>query len=124
MNNQNYFINFSNHPSAAWSAEQRNAAEEIGQIVDIAFPNVNPMMTTEEVQELAKQCCEKIFDYGTPTVMCQGEFCLSYTVVSELKAAGCRVVAACSNREVIEEKAENGESKKTVVFRFVQFREY
>ena len=36
------FINFSNHPSVRWSAEQTAAAIEFGDIVDVPFPDVLP----------------------------------------------------------------------------------
>ena len=123
MSEIGYLINLSNHPSAAWGADQRAAAEKYGAIVDIQFPNVDPTLSTEEVGKLASEYCEKILAYGTPTVMCQGEFCFSYAIVGMLKAAGCKVVAACSERNV-EEVIENGQLVKKAIFHFVQFREY
>lgn len=34
------FINFSNHPSVRWSAEQTAAAMKFGDFVDVPFPDV------------------------------------------------------------------------------------
>ena len=35
-------INFTNHPSAQWSAEQTAAAQVYGKVIDLAFPAINP----------------------------------------------------------------------------------
>ena len=32
------FVNFSNHPSFRWSAEQLSAAETYGRVIDEPFP--------------------------------------------------------------------------------------
>lgn len=36
------FINFTNHPSAQWSAEQKAAAQAYGEVIDLAFPAIDP----------------------------------------------------------------------------------
>ncbi len=123
MSETRYFINLSNHPSAAWGADQLAAAAQYGTIVDVPFPNIDPTLSTEEVGNLAAEYCEKILAYGTPAVMCQGEFCFSYAIVGMLKAHGCKVMAGCSERNV-EEVMENGQLVKKAIFHFVQFREY
>lgn len=120
---EKYFINLSNHPFSAWGAEQKEAAEAYGKIIEIPFPNIPPEWTKEEVKDLAEEYCRKVAQYPQATVMCQGEFCFSYTVISKLKEQGYRIVAACSNREV-EEEMQGEQAVKRVVFRFVQFREY
>ena len=117
------FVNFSNHPSDKWSDDQKKAAEEYGEIVDSAFPEVEPTMHTEEVQELADECAQKILTLEPDFVLCQGEFCLAFAVTEILKERGVRVGAACSRR-VCEEYVEDGVTKKVNTFRFVQFREY
>ena len=35
-------INFTNHPSAQWSAEQQAAAQVYGKVIDLAFPAIDP----------------------------------------------------------------------------------
>ncbi len=120
---EQYFINLSNHPVSSWGAEQRAAAEAYGVIIEVPFPNIPPEWTTEMVNTLAEEYCSKLSTYPNATVMCQGEFCFSYTIASKLKMLGYRVVAACSNR-VVEEETNGEENIKKVIFRFVQFREY
>lgn len=43
-------INFTNHPSALWSAEQKAAAQVYGKVIDLAFPAIDPA-TNEAVLE-------------------------------------------------------------------------
>lgn len=59
----------------------------------------------------------------TFAVMAQGEFTLTYAVVNRLKSMGITVISAVSER-IVMEQVENGEVRKTVIFRFAGFREY
>lgn len=116
------FVNYSNHQSDAWGEGQIHAAQELGKdIVDIPFPNVPPDMGIMELAAYAEEECKKIEEYCPDVVMCQGEFCMAYAVITRLKARGIKVVAACSERKV---KENPGTGKKEVEFEFVQFREY
>ena len=36
------FINYSSHPYAQWSAEQKAAAQVYGKVIDLAFPAIDP----------------------------------------------------------------------------------
>lgn len=117
------FLNFSNHPSAHWGKEQLAAAQQYGEVVDLAFPAVESEASTEQVHEQADGYVTKILQMKPDCVLCQGEFCLSYRVIDKLKEAGVKVVAACSNRET-QEVTENGMTKRLSYFVFQQFREY
>ena len=118
------FINLTNHSSGFWSEEQRNAAEQYGNIIDIPFPAVDPAAEPEEITAMADACMEKIRAYEEPTVLVQGEFTLVFAIVSRLKAEGIRALAACSVRQVVETHSEDGTVIKRAVFRFRGFREY
>lgn len=118
------FINCSNHPSEKWCGAQRQEAEKYGTIVDIPFPEVDPVCTTEQVQALAEQICEKIDPYNAAAVMCQGEFTLTYAIVSRLKKKGVIALAACSRRKTEETVKEDGSIQKKVIFDFEGFREF
>lgn len=117
------FLNFSNHPSANWGAEQLAAARQYGEVVDLAFPAVASEASTEQVHEQADCYVAQILQMKPDCVLCQGEFCLSYCVIDRLKKAGVKVVAACSNRET-QEITEDGATRKVSYFVFRQFREY
>lgn len=52
-------------------------------------------------------------------VLCQGEFCLAYQVITKLRKKGIKVLAACSER-IVREAGQ----RKEVQFVFRQFREY
>lgn len=79
------FINFSNHPSAGWSAEQTAAAIEFGDIVDLPFPNVPAGADTAAVSELADEYCAKILPLRADVVLVQGEMSLLFAVAGRLQ---------------------------------------
>ena len=118
------FINCSNHSSKNWSEKQLTEAHKWGEIVDYPFPNVSSKLNKEEVEELANQVVEEIVLMKPSAVMCQGEFTLSFHIISKLKALNINVVSACSERKVIEYQDENKNTKKITEFCFVKFREY
>ena len=68
------FINLTNHSSGLWSEEQRNAAEQYGNIVDIPFPAVDPRASSEGIKAVGKEYVEIIINCDPEAVMCQGEF--------------------------------------------------
>ena len=67
---------------------------------------------------------KKILDMSDPTVMLQGEFIFTYRLTCRLKAQGIKVVAACSERRVVEETGVYGELVRKSQFAFVKFAEY
>lgn len=113
------FVNFTNHPSSEWDSRQRKAAEGYGEIVDIQFPMVDPRKGEAYIGELAERCLAEILMMEPAAVLCQGEFCLVYRLVSLLKEKRIPVLAACSRRMV-----EMKDGKKEVFFQFCRFREY
>ena len=117
------FVNFSNHPSEQWPAAQRDAASVYGEITDTPFPSVPADATADEIDAMADECVSRILRKRPGAVMCQGEFTLTFAVVSKLRLNGITAVAACSERKTVE-ITENGTTRKTAVFDFRQFREY
>lgn len=113
------FINFTNHPSDKWEPEQRQDALKYGEIIDMPFPEVDAEADEAVVNEIASFYVRKILELQPDAVLCQGEFCLTFQVVTMLKAQGITVLAACSKREV---KVYG--NKKETVFKFVRFRKY
>ena len=47
------FINFTNHPSTQWSAEQKAAAQVYGKVIDLAFPAIDPATNEAVLDSLA-----------------------------------------------------------------------
>ena len=118
------FLNFSNHASANWSDQQKNAAIALGgEIVDVPFPQVSATADEAEIRALAERCADQLCAQHPDAVMCQGEFGLTYSVVTLLKARGVRTVYSCAERNTAERKTENG-TLKTVEFCFVRCRDY
>jgi hypothetical protein len=128
-------INFSNHPSALWSAEQTEAAEkQFGKIVDLPFPPVNPDGDEDYIQTLAEEFLQKVrgiagqahndaplptINYLLPTIHIMGEQTFTTAMVRLLQTYGFTCVASTTERVA---KEENG--VKTSEFRFVKFRKY
>ncbi len=117
------FINFTNHSSDSWSADQKQSANIYGKIVDVTFPDVDAEYDEEDIRNLADKYIEHIIKLKPDCVLCQGEFTLSYAVIKALLSCGIRVVAACSKRNS-KEIINNGVTKKISEFRFYKFREY
>lgn len=118
------FINLTNHPSEKWSEHQRSAAEMYGNILDMPFPDISPMADALETDRIAEELVESIIDRSPNAVLCQGEMTVCFRVVNKLKAAGITVLCATTERRVIMEETECGQSIKKTVFSFVRFREY
>ncbi len=121
-------INFSNHAYAFWSEKQKQAAAVYGKAVDLAFPSVPAGADEIWIREQAEQKVEEILkllngDAGS-AVMVQGEFTLTYSVVTRLLEHHLRVISACAERCVREVTDEDGNTVKQVRFEFDRFREY
>ena len=117
-------VNFSNHPSNRWSTEQLEAAQAYGELKDYDFPMVNPEDDEKDVEELANRCVREILEFHPDAVLVQGEFTVCYSVIRKLKERNIICLAACSAREAVEEKKEDGSVRKESIFRFCGFREY
>lgn len=118
------FINFSNHPSAGWTSEQRAAALTLGDtITDIPFPQVSADASEEEITRIAKACADTILAACPAAVMCMGEFGVCYQVIRILKEHHIPVVYTCTERRTEEHITSQG-TQKISVFHFVRFREY
>ena len=118
------FVNFTNHPLGQWDEEQIEGARKYGDIVDLDFPNVDAAADEGEIRKLARECVDKILKLQPTAVLCQGEFCLAYQVITLLKEKNITVLAACSERNVKECSMPGQERKKEVIYRFRRFREY
>lgn len=118
-------INFTNHSSSNWSAEQRSVATDaFGSIVDIPFPEVDPAVGSNQIIDIAETQVAKISALSPDAVLCQGEFSLAFAVAALLIKKGIKVVCACSERNVMETIDNDGNAVKKAVFKFVRFREY
>lgn len=119
-------INLSNHPSTQWPAEQIDAAKlQFAQVVDLPFPQIDPVGDEAYIQILVDDYLKKIKQLATengsdkPTVHIMGELTFCFVLVQALHNQGVDCVASTTERIVHE---ENG--VKTSEFRFVKFRRY
>jgi CRISPR-associated protein Csx16 len=116
------FVNLTNHPKSRWTAEQTEAASDLGkgiQVEDLCFPAVPPDADEARVGEIAEECVAQI-PAGATHALVQGEFTLTAELVRRLQARGIVCLAATSAREVDEAEA----GRRTSVFKFARFRRY
>ena len=116
------FVNHTNHPSAQWSEEQKNAARSFGELVDVPFPAVSSSASREQVLKLVDEQLSAILKLSPSAVLCQGEY--TFAMVEQLKRREIPAMAACSERVVEEFIAEDGSTQRLSNFRFVRFRLY
>lgn len=118
-------INFSNHPYLKWSDKQKQAAIRLfGEVEDMPFPNIPADDGIESVLTLADEYVSKIIAKSPSGVLCQGEFTLTFAVISALIEHHIPVYAACSERNVTKRISEDGKEIKETIFEFSRFREY
>ena len=117
------FVNYTNHHSGNWNKKQLDEAQKYGEIIDMAFPQVNPNCCEKELLSIAQTEAGKIIDLHPDCVLCQGEMTLCFAIVDILLKNGVDVVSACSQRNTVEQKV--GDTiKKIVEFDFVRFRKF
>ncbi len=119
-------INLSNHPKSEWGEMQVNAAEKLwGEIVDVAFPRIDPTDSSDEVAALAECYFQKIrkmipLPIEHSAIHLMGELNFSYTLINLLISSGYKVVASTTVR--IARTLPNGKTERDFIFE--QFREY
>ena len=117
-------INFTNHPSAQWSAEQTAAAQVYGKVIGLAVPAIDPATNEAVLDSLAAVYADHILHLNPDAVLCQGECTFVYRVVQRLEAAGIPTLAACSRRKSQETTYPDGSTLKRSIFAFAGFRRY
>lgn len=116
-------LNLSNHPVSGWAPEQTAAAQALGAIAEIPFPQIKPDSSTEDIGREADLMLQTILERyaGTRlTVHVMGEMTFTFALVTRLKARGIRCVASCTARIV----RDLGDGRKESQFSFVGFRDY
>ena len=114
-------LNLSNHPSSQWPQNQMDAAiKQYGSVKDLPFPNIDPNLSPDEIQYLAKDYEAKIRKINPTAVHIMGELTFTHALISKLKSTGIQCIASTTDRiTIIDEKGN-----KISTFKFVQFREY
>ena len=120
------FVNFSNHNSSKWTTAQLEAAKEYGDVIDIAFPMIDPAATKEDIALMADKAVSDILSVSPSAVMVQGETTLVFAVVKRLQERGVLCLASCTRRRSEEELQRLSAAGLTRegMFEFMGFREY
>jgi len=115
-------INLSNHSSTKWEENQKNALKSlagVNDIIDVSFPNVPSAASEEDIKKIANEVLNQLNSYSFDYIMIQGEFTLTYYIVSKLLENNKIPVSATTERVAVE---QNG--TKISQFKFVKFRKY
>lgn len=128
------FINLSYHRSSKWGADQLSAAQQLGIVIDLPFPSVEPSSSKRDITDLANKLYSQIMDIRLSQegivrnpevyVYLMGEISLVFCLGSYLLDRGYKVVCSTTERFSVETQLPDGTTKKENVFRFVQFREF
>jgi hypothetical protein len=128
-------INFSNHSSRKWSAQQTSlSVQQYGHIIDLPFPNVDPvgdgkyieMLTAEYLEKIDTLVAEQLKNVdtvaeknGSVVVHIMGEFTFCFAMVTALQKKDICCISSTTERICTE---KNG--RRTYEFRFCRFRDY
>lgn len=114
-------LNLSNHPSSSWPEVQlQSAIQQYDTVKDLAFPQINPASTSDEVKQLAEEYEARIRKINPAAVHIMGEMTFCFELIARLKAIGISCVASTTQRVAEEDDHGNKISR----FNFVSFRPY
>jgi len=122
------FINCTRHPSGRWGAPQREAAEKLGPIVDIFFPEVDPAASAEEVRQQAFELLEQLnriaSGHDVAWIHLMGEQSIVGAMMRDVACEGDGKTPCLRFVVTTHRRAMVGEAGKDVWrWGFVQFRE-
>jgi len=113
-------LNFSNHPTKEWTANQKNIAlEQYTTIQDLSFPSIDPHIDSSELVMLVKKYIIQIQQINPTAIHIMGEHTFTFKMVSELQKIDFLCIASTTKRKAIQKG-----NKKTIYFDFVKFRTY
>ncbi|HQK36968.1 MAG TPA: CRISPR-associated protein [Bacteroidales bacterium] len=119
-------INLSNHPSALWPEKQMRAARQLfGSVTDLPFPQIDPNMPREQMENLVMEYAGRCFDMlkeageGPHAVHLMGEMVFTTALVSYLLKRNVRCLASTTRRI-----AQSQGNMQTSSFVFESFRDY
>ena len=105
------FVNCTNHPYDMWGDAQRSAAEKYGEVVDLPFPSVDPLLGTDYIRRLVDDYARRIEALHAQAVLVAGEFSFMFMLVDKLLSDGEHVVCACSRRKTTEVRRPDGTNR-------------
>lgn len=123
------FLNLSNHPIEDWPASQLEAARRLhpeAELIDIPFPSVDPVYSTQEVMGLSKKTWEEVKrdlnknNQKPVGAMVSGEPILCFGFVEQMQRESVKCYSATTSR--LSSTDEYGVKSST--FNFMRFREW
>lgn len=131
---KNYiFINLSNHPTDKWSETQKAAVinkYQPKQIIDIAFPPIDPEWNLDKVRTLAHSYKNEIINHFHDRndhiiLHVMGEMSFTYILINMMLDYTVTCICSTTKRVVTTKYDDNGvEIGKETKFEFCKFRDY
>jgi hypothetical protein len=118
-------LNLSNHPFKEWDeTQQKEAINRWGSVSDLAFPQINPLLSSLEINQLAKHYASVIIpkylnQSAGNAIHLMGEITFCFSLANLLISSGYICVVSTTER-----KSETHNGIKKSIFRFIRFREY
>lgn len=115
-------INHTNHPYALWSQAQKEyTSGHYRDVVDMAFPNIDPVLTTTEVYQMVCDYQHAISTtYDGYDILISGEMTYVYQFVKEAISKGVLCMCATTERRV----SEQADGTTVRYFEFIKYRPY
>ncbi len=117
-------INCTNHPYEIWTEKLKEAAECYGTVMDLPFPQIDPLITTEKLRELTRETADRIMEMHPEAVLLAGEYTFTFMLADKLLKDGVRVLCIRNRRQVTESRRPDGTNEKKSIFIFEAFGEY
>lgn len=126
---KNLFVNLTNHPVAKFQNKQLQAAQALGEVQEIKFPQIDPHASTNDVHTLAASYLSDILnnskEFAHVYVQIMGEMVFTASFVHQsMMHDNITCIASTTDRQVVEIEMEDGTIEKKTTFDFVQFRKY
>jgi hypothetical protein len=113
-------INFTNHPFETWSENQKNdAIKEFNEVIDFAFPQIDPELDEMELEKLVRKYLEEILSKKPSAVHIMGEMNFTFQMIYFLMQNKIPCYASTSERRM-EKKGD----QIINTFIFKRFRKY
>lgn len=114
-------VNLTNHPQTEWSQSQKDwFVARYDLVVDIPFPQIDPGLSTEDIQQIADSFLPSILALQPDDLLVMGESTFMVAMIRLAQAVGLRVIATTSRRNV--EILDDGRIIRR--FEFVGTREF
>jgi hypothetical protein len=114
-------LNLSSIPSSKWNKKQQDVAQQqFGEVVDLAFPKIDPSWSEDEVMERVIELVEEMLEIRPTAIHVMGDMHATFLFV--IMCAQFQIPCYISTFERTVKMTKAG--KKEITLDFVRFRKY